>query len=82
MVFDGVPQQLDNDCGIFKIEFMRALIGGQREVAGLAEMVSPGTMKMSRQHIVREIPEREIIKEKQLGVVGGTRSRKKTRRAE
>ena len=81
VVFDGVPQQTKSDCGIFCIEFMRAFINGTTTTNGLSDQVSQSTMRVARQHILREIQERKIIEHKEPGIVGGKRQRKKSRSA-
>lgn len=56
-----LPQQKKNDCGIFCIEFMRAFITGCKSSKEMKNHVSIGTIAAARQHIAKEIEQREIL---------------------
>lgn len=77
VVFEGIPQQTDSDCGIFCIEFMRAFLAGCRADKELEDQVSQTTMRSARKHILREIQEKEFLEKKQPDIVAGKRQRKK-----
>lgn len=83
-VVKGLPQQTNNhDCGIFCIDFMRAIINGCHEPKDVEEnWVSDSTIRVARAHIAREIKEREIIGDRNSNMVGGKRVRKKSKKAE
>lgn len=76
IVFENVPQQTKADCGIFCIEFMRAFLGGCLTADNLEKHVQQSSIKADRQHIAREIKDREIL---QKGSAGKKRERKKPR---
>jgi Ulp1 family protease len=76
-MFDNVPQQINTDCGIFCIEFMRAFINGYKASKDLEGQVSQDTMIAARRHIAREINERKIIEKH---IVADSRIRKKSKR--
>lgn len=77
IVFDDVPQQINTDCGIFCIEFIRAFINGYKASIDLEGQVSQDTMIAARRHIAREIIERKIIEKH---IVADSRIRKKSKR--
>jgi len=76
VVFQDIPQQTNSDCGIFCIEFMRAFINGSKAAPELKNQVQQASMRAARQHIVRELKEKEII-EKNADLARDKRERKR-----
>jgi Ulp1 family protease len=54
------PQQVDGDCGIFLIEFMRSWCKGLRERDELAAAVSASTIHGARQRILTELQNKRV----------------------
>lgn len=77
-----LPQQTNPDCGIFCIEFMRAFITGCTSSKEMSKHVSNGTIVAARQHIAKEIVEREILaKHEPVQAEPVKRVKKKSRKA-
>jgi hypothetical protein len=79
VLFDDVPQQKTSDCGIFCIEFMRAFINGSKSAPDLKGRVEQASMRAARQHILRELKEKEIV-EKDAYLARDKRERKKSKK--
>ena len=77
IMFDDVPKQINTDCGIFCIEFMRAFINGYKTSKDLEGQVFQGTMIAARGHIAREINQRKIVEK---DIVGDNRIGEKSKR--
>ena len=83
VVFDEhLPQQTKNDCGIFCIEFMRALIHGYKTPLEVKDHVSQGTMREARQHVLREITEMKILEKSSARAPPEKRRRRKSLKAQ
>lgn len=80
IVFELVPQQIYPDCGIFCIEFMRAVTDGCQTVQDVAERVSSKTIRAARSHIARELHQGQILrKSADANIIEGGRIRKKSK---
>ena len=78
IVFENVPQQLFDDCGVFCIEFARAVTEGCRRAEDLEQHVTHQTIRAARSHITAELQQRQIMpKNRDSNIVAGTRLRKK-----